>query len=101
MKVFLDDTRATPEGWERVYRASEAIELLRTGAVELISLDYHLGDAEQGTGLDVLLWIEQAVRDSDFCPPVIRVHSDHRHGRAQMLEKLDVIQHSVYKSRNQ
>lgn len=28
MKIFLDDDRATPEGWIRAYWPEEAIELL-------------------------------------------------------------------------
>jgi len=44
MKVYLDDERSTPEGWTRVYWPAEAIELLRTGEVEEISLDNDLGD---------------------------------------------------------
>jgi len=45
MKVFLDDERATPEGWTRVFWPAEAIALLPTGEVTEISLDHDLGDA--------------------------------------------------------
>lgn len=37
MRVFLDDERTTPAGWIRVYWPSEAIALLKTGAVEELS----------------------------------------------------------------
>lgn len=50
MKVYLDDERAAPDGWTRVYWPEEAIELLKTGAVHEISLDHDLGDDEHGTG---------------------------------------------------
>jgi hypothetical protein len=30
MKLFLDDERPTPDGWERAYTAPEAIALLKT-----------------------------------------------------------------------
>ncbi|TDN67141.1 hypothetical protein B0G77_0382 [Paraburkholderia sp. BL10I2N1] len=40
MKVFLDDERATPEGWHRVYWPPEAIRLLEMGSVEEMSLDH-------------------------------------------------------------
>ena len=33
MKLYFDDERPTPEGWERAYTAPEAIELLKTGRV--------------------------------------------------------------------
>ena len=57
----MDDKRDTPEGWVRVYWPHEAIELLKTGAVEEISLDHDLGDDDNGTGYDVVTWIEEAV----------------------------------------
>ncbi|MFM0009178.1 cyclic-phosphate processing receiver domain-containing protein [Paraburkholderia sediminicola] len=75
MKVFLDDERPTPEGWERVYWPNEAIQLLATGIVEEISLDHDLGDDTRGTGYDVILWIEEAVALRGFRPPKIIVHS--------------------------
>jgi hypothetical protein len=75
VRVYLDDNRETPEGWVRVYWPSEAIELLKTGAVEEISLDHDLGDDKRGTGYDVIKWIEEQVVLHDFAPPVIHVHS--------------------------
>ena len=50
----MDDKRDTPEGWVRVYWPHEAIELLKTGTVEEISLDHDLGDDDKGTGYDVV-----------------------------------------------
>ena len=61
MKVYLDDERETPEGWVRVYWPHEAIELLKTGKVEEISLDHDLGDDEKGTGYDVVTWVEDCL----------------------------------------
>ncbi|MFZ6756903.1 cyclic-phosphate processing receiver domain-containing protein [Undibacterium sp. Ji50W] len=75
MKVFLDDERQTPEGWVRVYWPDEAISLLESGKVQIISLDHDLGDDERGTGYDVITWLEEAVITRGFIPPEIRVHS--------------------------
>ncbi|MFW6122293.1 MAG: cyclic-phosphate processing receiver domain-containing protein, partial [Petrotogales bacterium] len=61
MKIFLDDEREAPPGWERVYWPDEAIELIKTGNVEEVSLDHDLGDDEKGTGYDVIKWIELSV----------------------------------------
>lgn len=55
MKVHLDDERAAPDGWTRVYWPLEAIRLLETGAVEEISLDHDLGDDTRRTGYEVVL----------------------------------------------
>lgn len=84
MKVYLDDERETPAGWERVYWPDEAITLLQTGEVTEISLDHDLGDDERGTGYDVILWIERAVATSEFVPPAIRVHSANSSARHKM-----------------
>lgn len=91
MQVFLDDSRQTPLGWVRVYWPYQAIELLEGGEVEVISLDYDLGDHERGTGYDVLVWMEQAVRERGFIPPEIRIHSNHRLGRIKMQMTVDAI----------
>jgi hypothetical protein len=75
MKLFLDDERPTPEGWQRAYWPAEAIRLLETGVVTDLSLDHDLGDDARGTGYDVILWIEEAVALRGFVPPAISVHS--------------------------
>lgn len=92
MKVFLDDERATPEGWVRVYWPDEAIALLQTGQVKEISLDHDLGNDERGTGYDVLLWIEQAVQLSGFVPPRMHIHSANAPARQRMQAAINAIQ---------
>lgn len=84
MKVYLDDLRPTPEGWVRVYWPDEAIEILKTGKVEVISLDHDLGNDERGTGNDVVLWIEEAVVTQGFIAPQIKVHSANSSARLKM-----------------
>ena len=91
MQVFLDDERATPEGWTRVYWPDEAIELLKQGKVERISLDHDLGDDERGTGYDVVLWIEEATAMAGFAPPEILVHSANSSARDKMLAGVESI----------
>lgn len=85
MRVFLDDERATPAGWVRVYWPAEAIALLETGNVLELSLDHDLGDDDRGTGYDVILWIEEAVSLRSFLPPKIFVHSANPSAREKML----------------
>lgn len=91
MKVYLDDERDTPDGWERVYWPDEAIALLKTNQVTEISLDHDLGDDKRGTGYDVVLWIEQAVALESFVPPKIRVHSANSSARLKMEAGIDAI----------
>lgn len=73
MKVFVDDFRPTPDGWVRVYTYEGAIEILKTGKVEQISLDNDLGTKKEG--YDVAKWIERQVFETTFRPPKIWVHS--------------------------
>lgn len=84
VRIYLDDERATPEGWVRVYWPDEAIALLETGNVAEISLDHDLGDDERGTGYDVIAWIEEAVATRGFVPPIVRVHSANPAARMRM-----------------
>jgi hypothetical protein len=84
MKIFLDDIRIEPEDWVRVKTAQEAIDLLRSNKVSEISLDHDLGDDKNGTGYDVILWIEQEVYQNNYIPPIIKVHSANVPARKKM-----------------
>ena len=84
MRVFLDDERATPDGWVRVFWPGEAIALLEAGGVTDLSLDHDLGDDERGTGYDVVLWVEEAVATRGFVPPRMAVHSANSSARMKM-----------------
>ncbi len=91
MKVYLDDLRPTPEGWVHAYWPEDAIELLKSSKVEIISLDHDLGDDDHGTGYDVILWIEEAVATTDFIAPEILVHSANSSAREKMLAGIESI----------
>ena len=95
MKVYLDDERPTPSGWIRVYWPDEAIELLKTGQVEEISLDHDLGDDDRGTGYDVVLWIEEEVVLRGFAPPKMNVHSANSSARLKMQAGINAIERRV------
>ena len=95
MKVYLDDERTTPEGWQRVYWPEEAIAMLQGGQVTQISLDHDLGDDEHGTGYDVLLWIEEAVVTQNFKPPRMQVHSANSSARQKMQAAITQIERLV------
>lgn len=92
MKVFLDDQRPAPEGWTLVKTAKEAIALLEAGQVEEISLDHDLGDVEEDTGYDVLVWIEEGVEWRDFVPPSMKVHSANPPAAERMEQAIRAIE---------
>lgn len=91
MDVFLDDRRQTPLGWTRVYWPDQAIALLESGKVTCISLDHDLGNDARGTGMDVLVWMLQAVREQSFTPPDIRIHTANPQARRAMQAMADEI----------
>lgn len=81
MKVYLDDEREVPDAsWVLVKTTQEAIDLLRTGNVEIISLDHDLGDNTNGTGYDVLLYIEEFMEEV----PYILIHTGNASARIKM-----------------
>jgi hypothetical protein len=84
MRVYLDDERPTPDGWQRAYWPEQAIALLRTGTVSELSLDHDLGDDACGTGYDVVVWLEQEVALRGFKPPHVVVHSANPAARIRM-----------------
>lgn len=98
MKVYLDDERDTPDGWVRVYWPNEAIEFLKGGGVEEISLDHDLGDDDCGTGYDVVLWIENSVYTNNFIPPKICMHSANSSAGHKIGSGIKSIEHKASKS---
>ena len=98
MKVFLDDKRLPKEvypnelDWELVYTAWKAIQLLATGKVTEISLDHDLGENINGTGYDVVKWIEEQVfTNESFNVPIIKIHSANPVGRKNMEAAIESI----------
>lgn len=83
MKLYLDDERKTPDGWERSYDVHDTLILLSSGAVNELSLDHDLGDPNS-TGYDVLLWIEEQVATNKFIPPKIYIHTANSSARIKM-----------------
>ena len=96
MKVWLDDERHEPATWIRARTAADAIALLNSGVVELISLDHDLGDGA-GEGYDVLVWIERAVVERGFQPPKIFVHTANPPARERMLAAVEAIERRAVK----
>lgn len=93
LKVFLDDERKTPEGWERVYDVVSAISYLETRCVTHLSIDNDLGSLDTNTeGFNLLNWLEQTVFHDPFFPiPLMRVHSDNAVRVKSMLQTIDNI----------
>lgn len=96
MKVYLDDVRDIPRGWERTYTVADTIKFLKTGKVHELSLDHDLGATDPlHTGYDVLKWIEEQLHligDDWFCPKVIFLHTANPIGKERMQRALEAIE---------
>lgn len=86
MKLYLDDERTTPSGWERAYHVWEVIAALKTGKVTLLSLDNDLGSGEP-EGYEAIAWIEKEVfTNPSFVPPTIYIHTANRAAKDRMMQ---------------
>lgn len=92
MKVFLDDIRDPPtEDWTIARSAGKAMGLIAHHWKEIthISLDHDLGDSENGSGYDVISYIEKALilgwlKDNPETIPEITSHSMNPIGRSNI-----------------
>ncbi len=75
MRIYMDDARTTPHGWERTYTVEETIIALESRMVTHLSLDNDLGEG-LAEGYKVLDWLEEQVyTDLTFPIPEITIHS--------------------------
>ena len=87
MKLYLDDTRSTPDGWERTYTVEETISKLETRTVTHLSVDNDLGSLDYKTeGFNVLNWLERTIyEDPTFPIPEITIHSSNSGRKPTMI----------------
>ena len=87
----------------RVRTPEEAIELLRGGEVEELSLDHDLGldvGARERTGYQVLVWLEREVAAGQARPPaVMTVHSGNVGAVKRMEQAIESIQRLAREAR--
>ena len=84
LKVWLDDERKMPGDFDtHAKTADEAIALLVSGGVELISLDHDLGEGAK-TGYDVARWIERAAQSKTLKPVQVLYHTQNPVGKENM-----------------
>lgn len=105
MKLWIDDVRPTPEGWDRAYTASDAIGMLGSRTYTHVSFDHDLGMCCEcvncdmgsacvtyGDGYQVVCWLEEQIAIDDTFPvPQMTVHSDNGPGRKRIELAIDSI----------
>lgn len=89
MRVWLDDMREPPSGWEWAQTYEEAIELFEDYEVEEASLDHDLGADYHGpymSGYNFILWL----REYDKWPTKsLAVHSMNPVGAENMCKMIE------------
>lgn len=86
-KLWLDDERPAPEGWDLAKTAGHAIMLLASGNYGEVSLDHDLGPDIVGTGYQVACWLEeQVMSDPHFFAPIVHVHTANPSARGKMMQ---------------
>lgn len=88
MHLWLDDCREAPEGWTHAKTVAEAIEHMKTGAVEMCSLDHDLGasDPTGATGYDFVRYMAENNLWPKMKPTV---HSQNPVGRENMRAMIE------------
>jgi len=89
VKVWLDDERPAPSGWEWVKTPMEAMKLLKKGRVTELSLDHDLGVSRRGKPVqveEVLSWLVKWFKKGNPLPVLTNHTRDSR--LTAVLEKL-------------
>lgn len=85
MKLFLDDTRSFPTGFDFYCRdTATAKTFLSTLTITYASFDYNLSATCKESGLDLLRWMASN-SEQIHIPEHINVHSDHLFGKDDMV----------------
>jgi len=85
MKVWLDDIRNAPKGWNHYFWPEDVYPLLANNLISEISLDHDLGNDSRGTGYDILNYIEKNLVENNIQPPKIYVHTQNPVAKQRML----------------
>jgi len=86
MKLWIDDIRTPPDGsWHWAKTSHDALLVLKTGMVSIISFDHDLGGED--TSMPVAMEIERLSHDG-VRPPQWKVHSMNPVDRLNLLATL-------------
>lgn len=86
MKLYVDDERTIPNGWDYARNYNDAIEKLSNNKYDEVSLDHDIASYNENgremTGYDIALWLaERKITETGYVPPVIKCHSANPAGR--------------------
>ena len=93
-KLYVDDVRPCPEGWDLALNFHQAITMLEATEYAEVSLDHDLGSYygnKEMTGRDILNWLIMVKIQGGYTPPIVHVHSANPAGRDTMVP--DIAKH--------
>lgn len=88
IRLYLDDCRPAPSGWVLARSVDEAVHVLRTVPVSVVSLDYDLGLGSAETGITLLNWVEREVAAGRLALPELQAHSGSMLGQARLKARI-------------
>ena len=91
MKIWLDDIRPAPEGYESVQSVNQAIALIleaeeKGNQIELLDLDHDLGDYAKDGG-DGIKLLDYLAEHEEFYP--VSFHTSNMTGRRNMMNTVN------------
>jgi len=85
-KLYLDNLRVTPEGFDRVYNYADFVEYItQNGLPDFISFDHDLGEDE--SGYDCAKYLVEYCIEYNLPLPKFSVHSQNPVGK-ENIERL-------------
>lgn len=92
-RLYVDDTRPTPAGWDIAIDYFEAIKKLQTIEYDEVSLDHDLASYDENnrekTGYDIVWFLVNRKMDGLYVPSKVKVHSANIIGSKNMQNLVD------------
>jgi hypothetical protein len=92
MRIWIDDVRPAPEGWEWAKNSTDAIAIIEKTPlqnIDLISFDHDLGGDD--TSVPIVNYVEERVVESGEQAPKMLVHSQNPVGRDNLKRAIQAI----------
>lgn len=90
-RLYVDDLRPCPDGWDLARNFHEAIVALEAYQYKVVSLDHDIASFygnKELTGRDILNWLIMRKIEGGYTPPEVRVHSANPVGCATMEQDI-------------
>ena len=87
MKLYVDDVRTPPPGWDLARTVQEAIDFLGANFYEEVSLDYMIGETMEPNFSPVARFIVSLPKEKR--PRVVYIHTASSHGARELYRIME------------